>query len=165
MRANALGTEQSDCPLDMQDPQNAYSTALGLILSSEPPFLGSVSLSQSVALAAVPLAALIGLPLTPCRLSPGAMTKFQTLLVLRIVIAHWRQTITNRWIEFRDHLRSPGMDGGHAIPTFVWDGRFSVAASGETGVAVQALAAATFARFGLCGHAARPASLISGGEQ
>lgn len=59
--------------------------------------------------------------------SPAAMVIAQTLLVLPIVVALTRQVIEDLWAEYREHLTSLGMSGWRAIPTLLWDGRFSLA--------------------------------------
>lgn len=59
--------------------------------------------------------------------SPTAMIVAQVLLVLPIVIALTRQTVEDLWTEYRDHLRSVGLDGLRAIPTLLFDGRFALA--------------------------------------
>jgi tungstate transport system permease protein len=59
--------------------------------------------------------------------TPAAMIVVQTILVLPIVIALSRQTITDLWSEYGEHLRSLGLDGRRAIPTLLWDGRFALA--------------------------------------
>ncbi len=59
--------------------------------------------------------------------TPGAMVMAQTLLVLPIVVALSRQTVEDLWGEYGDHLRSIGLVGRHAVPTLLWDGRFSLA--------------------------------------
>lgn len=68
-------------------------------------------------------------PLGPLGLlfTPTAMIVAQVLLVLPIVIALTRQVIEDLWSEYRDHLRSVGLDGMRAIPTLLFDGRFALA--------------------------------------
>lgn len=68
-------------------------------------------------------------PLGPLGLlfTPTAMIVAQVLLVLPIVIALTRQVIEDLWSEYRDHLRSVGLDGMSAIPTLLFDGRFALA--------------------------------------
>jgi tungstate transport system permease protein len=58
--------------------------------------------------------------------TPMAMIAAQTLLVLPIVIALTRQVVEDLWGEYREHLTSLGMTGVRAIPTLLWDGRFSL---------------------------------------
>lgn len=155
------------------DVTSAFTAALALIVSLDPQFLQIVGLSLRVTLAAVLLAALIGLPLGallavarfPGRsgvvvivnglmglppvvaglivflllsrsgplgslgwlFSPSAMIMAQTLLVLPIVVALTRNTLEVLWTEYREHLTSLGLTGWRAIPTLLWDGRFSLA--------------------------------------
>lgn len=59
--------------------------------------------------------------------SPSAMILAQMLLVLPIVIALTRQVVEELWAEYREHLTSLGQSGTRAIPTLLWDGRFSLA--------------------------------------
>ena len=61
--------------------------------------------------------------------SPSAMIIVQAVLVLPIVIALTRQTIEDLWIEYREYLTSLGLEGLRAIPTLLWDARFSLATS------------------------------------
>jgi tungstate transport system permease protein len=58
--------------------------------------------------------------------TPSAMITAQTLLVLPIVIALTRQTVEDLWQEYREHLTSLGQTGNRAIPTLLWDARFSL---------------------------------------
>jgi tungstate transport system permease protein len=68
-------------------------------------------------------------PLGPLGLlfTPTAMILAQVLLVLPIVIALTRQTVEDLWGEYRDHLRSVGLERVRAIPTLLFDGRFALA--------------------------------------
>ncbi len=59
--------------------------------------------------------------------TPTAMVIAQTLLVLPIVVALTRQVIEDLWGEYGEHLRSLGQTGLAAVPTLLWDGRFSLA--------------------------------------
>lgn len=59
--------------------------------------------------------------------TPTAMIVAQVILVLPIVIALTRQVIEDLWSEYRDHLRSVGLEGLRAIPTLLFDGRFALA--------------------------------------
>ncbi len=59
--------------------------------------------------------------------SPSAMIAAQVLLVLPIVIALTRQVVEDLWGEYREHLVSLGLTGMRAIPTLLWDARFSLA--------------------------------------
>ena len=58
--------------------------------------------------------------------TPAAMVVAQTVLVLPIVISLTRQTVEDLWTEYEDHLRSLGSSQLRAIPTLLWDGRFSL---------------------------------------
>ncbi|MHB2165774.1 ABC transporter permease [Alsobacter sp. R-9] len=68
-------------------------------------------------------------PLGPLGLlfTPGAMIAAQTVLVLPIVVALTRQVVEDLWAEYGEHLRSLGQTGLAAIPTLLWDARFSLA--------------------------------------
>jgi tungstate transport system permease protein len=59
--------------------------------------------------------------------TPKAMIVAQTILILPIVIALTRQVIEDLWAEYREHLTSLGQTGLRAVPTLLWDGRFSLA--------------------------------------
>lgn len=59
--------------------------------------------------------------------TPAAMIAAQVILVVPIVIALTRQIVEDLWAEYRDHLRSVGLEGRRAIPTLLWDGRFALA--------------------------------------
>lgn len=59
--------------------------------------------------------------------TPAAMIIAQGVLVLPIVIALTRQVIQDLWGEYREHLTSVGMTGLSAVPTLLWDARFSLA--------------------------------------
>jgi tungstate transport system permease protein len=61
--------------------------------------------------------------------SPAAMIVAQTLLVLPIVIALTRQVVEDLWGEYAEHLTSLGQTGTRAIPTLLWDARFTLATS------------------------------------
>ncbi|MDR3373313.1 MAG: ABC transporter permease [Ancalomicrobiaceae bacterium] len=58
--------------------------------------------------------------------SPAAMVVAQFSLVLPIIIALTRQTIEDLWGEYRDQLTSMGAGPLRAIPTLIWDARFSL---------------------------------------
>ena len=59
--------------------------------------------------------------------TPKAMIVAQTLLVLPIIVALTRQVIEDLWAEYREHLTSLGLTGLRAVPTLLWDARFSLA--------------------------------------
>jgi tungstate transport system permease protein len=50
----------------------------------------------------------------------------QVILVLPIIAALARQVVTDLWTEYREQLQSLGVSRWHAIPTLLWDGRFSL---------------------------------------
>jgi tungstate transport system permease protein len=54
------------------------------------------------------------------------MVIVQTVLVAPIVIALTRQVIEDLWIEYAEQLRSLGSSRLRAVPTLLWDGRFSL---------------------------------------
>ncbi|MGL4728170.1 MAG: ABC transporter permease [Bosea sp. (in: a-proteobacteria)] len=58
--------------------------------------------------------------------TPSAMVAAQALLVLPIIIALTRQIVEDLWGEYREHLTSLGQTGIKALPTLLWDGRFSL---------------------------------------
>ena len=58
--------------------------------------------------------------------SPPAMMIAQVLLVLPIVMALTRQTIEDLWVEYAEHLLSLGAGRISAVPTLLWDARFSL---------------------------------------
>lgn len=58
--------------------------------------------------------------------TPTAMVIAQFILVTPIVAALARQTVEDLWTEYSEQLRSLGTSPGHALPTLLWDGRFSL---------------------------------------
>jgi tungstate transport system permease protein len=58
--------------------------------------------------------------------TPAAMIIAQTVLVLPIVISLSRQVIEDLWAEYEAQLRSLGSTVRRAIPTLLWDARFSL---------------------------------------
>jgi tungstate transport system permease protein len=58
--------------------------------------------------------------------TPMAMIIAQVLLVTPIVAALARQVVEDLWAEYQEQLRSLGCGPGRAIPTLLWDGRFSL---------------------------------------
>jgi tungstate transport system permease protein len=58
--------------------------------------------------------------------TPTAMIVAQVVLVLPIVISITRQTVEDMWHEYEEQLRSLGSTRGRAIPTLIWDARFSL---------------------------------------
>lgn len=59
--------------------------------------------------------------------TPTAMIVAQALLVTPIVVAITRQIVEDLWREYADHLTSIGLTGLAAVPTLLWDARFSLA--------------------------------------
>jgi len=58
--------------------------------------------------------------------SPAAMIIAQVLLVTPIIAALARQVIEDLWSEYEEQLRSLGSGPMRALPTLLWDGRFSL---------------------------------------
>ena len=58
--------------------------------------------------------------------TPGAMVIAQALLVTPIIAALTRQTVSELEVEYREQLASFGVSPWRAIPTLLWDGRFSL---------------------------------------
>jgi tungstate transport system permease protein len=58
--------------------------------------------------------------------TPSAMVIAQTILVLPIIAALTRQIVEDLWAEYREQLLSFGVTPTRAIPTLLWDGRFSL---------------------------------------
>jgi tungstate transport system permease protein len=58
--------------------------------------------------------------------TPAAMVIVQVVLVLPIIAALSRQVIEELWAEYQDQLRSLGVSRLNAIPTLLWDARFSL---------------------------------------
>ena len=150
----------------------ALVTALSLIASFDADLVEIVGLSLRVSLAAVALAAVIGLPLGaavalfrfPGRgavsvllnalmglppvvvglvvylmlsragplgvfgllFTPAAMIAAQCLLIAPIIAALTRQVVADLWEEYAEQLRSLGAGPGRAVPTLLWDGRFTL---------------------------------------
>jgi tungstate transport system permease protein len=67
-------------------------------------------------------------PLGPLDLlfSPAAMVIAQTVLILPIVVSLTRSVIEDLWSECEEQLRSLGASRMRAVPTLLWDGRFSL---------------------------------------
>jgi tungstate transport system permease protein len=58
--------------------------------------------------------------------TPTAMVAAQFVLVTPIVAALARQTVEDLWTEYSEQLRSLGTSPRRALPTLLWDGRFSL---------------------------------------
>ncbi|WP_148255562.1 ABC transporter permease [Aidingimonas lacisalsi] len=156
----------------MLSEDNAFTTALQLIIGLDETLVGIVALSMQVSLTAVLIAAMLGLPLGaavalwrfPGRglviiilnafmglppvvaglvvylmlsragplgelgllFTPSAMVIAQILLILPIIAALTRQHTEERWDEYREQLTSFRVSRVRAIPTLLWDARFSL---------------------------------------
>ncbi|MDH5265824.1 MAG: ABC transporter permease [Betaproteobacteria bacterium] len=58
--------------------------------------------------------------------TPAAIVVAQTVLVVPIVAALARQTTEDAWNEYREQLTSLGVSRLRAVPTILWDARFSL---------------------------------------
>lgn len=58
--------------------------------------------------------------------TPGAMIVAQTVLILPIIISLTRQVIEDLWADYEEQLRSLGSSRLRAVPTLLWDGRYSL---------------------------------------
>ncbi|MRH77863.1 ABC transporter permease subunit [Spiribacter sp. C176] len=58
--------------------------------------------------------------------TPAAMVVVQALLIFPIVAALTRQMVSDLWDEYHEQLTSLGTSRLRAIPTLLWDGRFSL---------------------------------------
>jgi tungstate transport system permease protein len=58
--------------------------------------------------------------------TPSAIVVAQTVLVVPIVAALARQTTEDAWIDYREQLTSLGVSRLRAVPTVLWDSRFSL---------------------------------------
>ena len=58
--------------------------------------------------------------------TPAAIVVAQTVLVIPIVAALARQTTEDAWNEYREQLTSLGVSRLRAVPTVLWDTRFSL---------------------------------------
>jgi tungstate transport system permease protein len=65
--------------------------------------------------------------------SPTAMIIAQTVLITPIVAALARQTIEDLKHEYDEQLRALGVGPLRAVPTLLWDGRFSLLTAGLAG--------------------------------
>jgi tungstate transport system permease protein len=54
------------------------------------------------------------------------MVVAQSVLILPIVVSLTRQVIQDLWGEYAEQLRSLGSSPLRAVPTLLWDGRFSL---------------------------------------
>jgi len=58
--------------------------------------------------------------------TPGAMVVVQTMLILPIIISITRQVVEDLWAEYGEQLRSLGSSRLRAVPTLLWDARYSL---------------------------------------
>lgn len=58
--------------------------------------------------------------------TPGAIIVAQTFLVLPVVAALARQFVEDAWKEYREQLTSLGVGALRAVPTLLWDLRYSL---------------------------------------
>ncbi|MCH7864262.1 MAG: ABC transporter permease [Proteobacteria bacterium] len=58
--------------------------------------------------------------------TPAAMIVAQVLLVTPIIAALTRQVVEDLWVEYEEQLRSLGAGPARAVPTLLWDGRFTL---------------------------------------
>jgi len=58
--------------------------------------------------------------------TPTAMILAQMVIVTPIIAALARQLVEDLWVEYHEQLRSLGCGPLRAIPTLLWDGRFSL---------------------------------------
>ncbi len=58
--------------------------------------------------------------------TPTAMVIVQALLIFPIIAALTRQVVSDLWEEYQEQLTSMGATRLHAIPTLLWDARFSL---------------------------------------
>ena len=58
--------------------------------------------------------------------TPTAMVIAQAILITPIVVSMTRSVIEDLWKEYEDQLRSLGSSALRAVPTLLWDARFSL---------------------------------------
>ncbi len=58
--------------------------------------------------------------------TPAAMIVAQTVLIAPIIAALTRQVVEDLWAEYEEQLRSLGAGPGRAVPTLLWDGRYTL---------------------------------------
>jgi tungstate transport system permease protein len=61
--------------------------------------------------------------------TPSAMIAAQALLAFPIILALTRQTIEDLWQESEEHLRALGSSRLRAVPTLLWEARYSLVTS------------------------------------
>ena len=58
--------------------------------------------------------------------TPAAMIIAQWVLITPIIAALTRQVVEDQWEEYAEQLQSLGAGPGRAMPTLLWDGRFTL---------------------------------------
>ena len=58
--------------------------------------------------------------------TPTAMVIAQTVLIVPIIASLTRQVVEDLWGEYEEQLRSLGSSRLRAVPTLLWDGRYSL---------------------------------------
>lgn len=58
--------------------------------------------------------------------TPAGMVMAQVVLITPIVAALSRQVVTDLWTEYEEQMRSLGLTPRGAVPTLLWDGRYSL---------------------------------------
>lgn len=58
--------------------------------------------------------------------TPTAMVVAQLVLITPIIVSLTRQVVEDLWSEYDEQLRSLGSSRLRAVPTLLWDGRFSL---------------------------------------
>ncbi len=61
--------------------------------------------------------------------TPSAMIIAQVVLVTPIIAALARQVVEDLWMEYKEHLSSLGASPARAIPTLLWDGKYTLVTS------------------------------------
>ncbi|MAG97554.1 MAG: ABC transporter permease [Rhodospirillaceae bacterium] len=100
-------------------PGRTYVAALLSALMGLPPVV--LGLIVYLALSRAGRLGVFGLLFTP-----SAMIIAQCLLVIPIIASLSRQVVEDLWADYEEPLRSLGAGPGRALPTLLWDGRFSL---------------------------------------
>jgi tungstate transport system permease protein len=61
--------------------------------------------------------------------TPSAMIAAQALLAFPLIVSLARQTVEDLWHEYEEHLRALGSSRVRAIPTLLWEARYSLVTS------------------------------------
>jgi len=61
--------------------------------------------------------------------TPAAMIIAQITLVTPIIASLSRQVVEDLWLEYREHLCSLGASPARALPTLLWDGKYTLVTS------------------------------------